>query len=363
MRVEIMTDRERERETLNFGNPGNRGSVEETFYPWDLTAKRFYEEGMPEEIWKGLNRTAEEPWEKYFKTSFGKPVLDYETYLSFDPVRRVKFLLPFGGDSGIRIASGEDWAAVKKMAEEEIKLYFTDEYIERAYKPLRDGQEKGKYSIRMNIEGFFWIPRELLGVEEHLYAFYDQPELIHEINRFTLDIYKKYLTKVLLVLPPDLIYIQEDLSGKNGPMISPECFREFIGEYYKELIPVMREGGCGNIFVDTDGDFKKLIPEFIAAGVDGFLPMDVNAGMDIVEVRQEFPTLKFIGGYNKLKISEGKEAIDKEFERIMPVIRQGGYIPGADHQVAPSTSFENYRYYIKKLKEVMGQSCADVLKK
>jgi hypothetical protein len=37
----------------------------------------------------------------------------------------------------------------------------------------------------------------------------------------------------------------------------------------------------------------------------------------------------------------------------MPVIRQGGYIPGADHQVAPSTSLENYLYYIKRLKEVM----------
>jgi hypothetical protein len=32
-------------------------------------------------------------------------------------------------------------------------------------------------------------------------------------------------------------------------------------------------------------------------------PMDVNAGMDIVAVRQEYQELKFIGGYNKLEIS------------------------------------------------------------
>ena len=51
--------------------------------------------------------------------------------------------------------------------------------------------------------------------------------------------------------------------------------------------------------------------------------------------------------------AEGKEAIDKEFERILPVIRQGGFIPGADHQVAPSTSLENYKYYIEKLNEAM----------
>lgn len=87
--------------------------------------------------------------------------------------------------------------------------------------------------------------------------------------------------------------------------------------------------------------------------------MDVNAGMDIVEVRKKYPKLKFIGAYNKLEIEKGKEAIDKEFERILPVVRQGGYVPGADHQVTPDTSFENYKYYITKLKEAMMQSGAD----
>ena len=84
--------------------------------------------------------------------------------------------------------------------------------------------------------------------------------------------------------------------------------------------------------MDTDGDFNRLISQFIAAGVDGFLPMDVNAGMDIVKVRELYPRLKFIGGFNKLVIEQGKDAIDREFERILPVIRSGGYVPGCDHQ-------------------------------
>jgi len=81
--------------------------------------------------------------------------------------------------------------------------------------------------------------------------------------------------------------------------------------------------------------------------------------MDIVAVRKEYPNLKFIGAYNILCIAEGKKAIDREFERIIPVIRQGGYIPGSDHQVAPSTSFEDYKYYILLLKEVMNEACKD----
>ena len=96
-----------------------------------------------------------------------------------------------------------------------------------------------------------------------------------------------------------------------------------------------------------------LIPNMLQAGVEGFLPVDVNAGMDIVKIREAFPHVKLIGGFNKLKIAEGPEAIDQEFRRLQPVIRQGGYLPGADHQVAPSTSLQNYQYYIRRLRAVM----------
>ena len=51
-------------------------------------------------------------------------------------------------------------------------------------------------------------------------------------------------------------------------MLSHGMFDEFLGAYYKKLIPMLKECGVGNVFVDTDGDFKTLIPNFIAAGVD-----------------------------------------------------------------------------------------------
>ena len=124
---------------------------------------------------------------------------------------------------------------------------------------------------------------------------------------------------------------------------------------------MVRELGVRHVFVDTDGDFRRLIPNFLSVGVDGFLPVDVNAGVDIVSVREDYPQVKFIGGFNKLRIAEGPEAIDEEFARLLPVVRQGGYLPGADHQVAPSTSLDNYRYYISKLGQVMEQAGLDAI--
>lgn len=84
----------------------------------------------------------------------------------------------------------------------------------------------------MNIEGFFWTSRELLGIEPQMFAFYDEPELIHDINEYILEVYLNKLVKVLEVIQVDVLYLMEDISGKNGPMISPAMFDEFVGSYY-----------------------------------------------------------------------------------------------------------------------------------
>lgn len=395
-----MTNRERERMTLDFERP-DRGAVEETFYPWVLTCQRFKGEGMPAQLADGarditndlVGKGENDNPEKYLPVSWGEGVMDYERYFGFDPVRRIHFVLPFRrfeeilieetpdhvikqdifGRQNIRrtgseietefkpiISDAQDWERMKVHADAELEKYFTDEAIDAAYGPLKAGHERGDYSIRLNLEGFFWVPRELLGNEKHLFAFYEEPELLHDICEYMLKVYTTKLPRVIDIVQPDIVYIMEDLSGKNGPMISCKMFDEFVGAYYRRLFPLLRAHGVHNIFVDTDGDFMMMIPNFIDAGVDGFLPMDVNAGMDIVKVRQNFPKLKIIGGYNKLCIAGGREAIDREFARILPVVRQGGYIVGSDHQVPPSASLEDYRYYVQRLREVMAQCGADL---
>lgn len=373
-------------DTLNFENMTKygRGAVIETFSPWGLTYERWVKEGLPKDMI--AIDPMEGPEETYLCCHTAEGIYKYETRLGFDGIKRLSFEVPFS-DYEIKvieetdeyilrrdsngwykkyfkdrdvvqeikppITSIEDWEKAKTKAYGVLEKYYTDENIKRLYSKFVDGHEKGDYALVLNMTGFFWTPRTLLGIEEHMLALYDSPELIHDINEFVLQVYLKYFTKVLDIIQPDLIYINEDLSGANGPMLSPNHFDEYVAAYYKRLIPVLKQKGVKHVFVDTDGDFNVLIPRFMEAGVDGFLPMDVNAGMDIVAVREKYPTVKFIGAFDKLQIAKSKESIDKEFKRLLPVIKQGGYIPGSDHQVAPSTSLDNYKYYIEKLKEIM----------
>ncbi|MGA2805064.1 MAG: uroporphyrinogen decarboxylase family protein [Acidimicrobiales bacterium] len=388
-----MNTRQREHATLSFGTTGDRGAVEETFYPWDLTVRRFVEEGLPAALAdRILEPVPSFPAEKYLQSARYEGVLAYETWFGFDAVRRVAFALPLRGlelrvledtaehtlyrDEGGRVInrhkwSGvevndtyavtrpEDWPELEALARREETTYYNADAIETAYGPLRDGQARGEYSVRLHIEGFYWTPRELMGTQGLSYAFYDAPGLVHRINQFALSVFEEHLSKVLEVLPADVLYVQEDISGANGPLVSPRMFDEFVAPYYRELVPMVRSRGVRHVLVDTDGNFRRLIPNFMSVGVDGFLPMDVNAGMDIVSVRQEYPRLQFIGGFNKLCIADGQEPVDREFARLLPVIRQGGYIPGADHQVPPSTSLEHYRYYIGRLRHFMNEAGLD----
>ena len=163
------------------------------------------------------------------------------------------------------------------------------------------------------------------------------------------------LEGILKIVTPSVVFFEEDLSGKNGPMISPATFEEFISPYYLELVPFLRERGVQNVIMDTDGDFTVMIPKILECGLDGVLPVDVNAGVDIVKVREQYPTLKFIGGFNKLSIIDGEEAIEKELDRLRPVIKQGGCIICTDHQAAPHTPLKYYQYYSRRLKEVMAE--------
>lgn len=397
-----MNNAQREFLTLSFSNEGlDRGAKEETFEPWDLTIANWQKEGLvtdfndrlcvsgiPTEVGYVFKDRPIPLENRYYMTMLEEPIYNLEKQLGYDAVKRMAFRIPFisyeeqvleetdeyiirfDRDGWTRkymknremiqdvepvVTDEESWERHKAHTLEAFKKYCTDENMERLYGPYREGNQKGEFSIRFRLQGFFWCPRDLMGVEEHLLGYYDYPEMIKDMNRFLLDLYKDQMDRILKIIKPDVLFFEEDLSGKNGPMLSPACFDEFVAPYYQEIIPFLKERGVKNVFVDTDGDFTKLIPNFTNAGVDGFLPVDVNAGVDIVKVREQFPNVKFIGGFNKLEIVEGPEAIDREFERLIPVIKQGGYLLGIDHQAAPATTYENYRYYIKRLGEVMVQ--------
>ena len=93
----------------------------------------------------------------------------------------------------------------------------------------------------------------------------------------------------------------------------------------------------------------------IAEAYEMLARMEAKAGMDVVALRRKYgQAFTMRGGVAKSILFEGKEAIDRELDRIGPVVLDGGYIPEIDHSIPAGVRFEHYCYYIEEKKKRFG---------
>lgn len=211
-------------------------------------------------------------------------------------------------------------------------------------------QREGDVVTWITLEGFFWFPRTMMGFVPLMLAYYDQPELIHRINSELLSFNLGLLERIGKLGAPVFMTIAEDMSYNHGPMISREMCDEFLTPYYRRLLERAKEMGM-LVIVDTDGDVTNLVPWLQSAGVDGVLPLERQSGVDGMRMRREFPDFRMIGHYDKMVMTKGENAMRAEFERLLPLMKTGGFIPSVDHQTHPGVSLEEYRVYLRLLEE------------
>jgi len=317
-----MKERDRMLAALN-GQPCDRLPAIEWVNWWDKTIARWMEDGLP----AGLNK------QQLFER-FG-----LDMYHHFD--------LPLtDGQLTHSIANEEHYEKSLPHLYCDSGLTFVKDYMTS----VKEAHEKGDIFIYFSMEGFFWHPRTLFGIEAHLYAFYDYPDLMHEMNRRLAEYHLKCLEVLYDCVKPEFMTFTEDMSYNHGPMLSKELFDEFLAPYYRKVIPEIKRQGT-KVLIDTDGDVEPLIPWFEEVGIEGVLPLERQAGVDVNRIRENHPDFILIGGYDKTIMYKGEEAMRVEFERILPAMRAGRYIPCVDHQTPPDVSLENFYVYVRLLKE------------
>jgi uroporphyrinogen-III decarboxylase len=202
--------------------------------------------------------------------------------------------------------------------------------------------------------GLFGTLRDMMGVEELLISFYEQPDLIHEMMDYLTDFWLTIYGKVCSEVKVDAIHMWEDMSGCNGSLISPDMVREFMMPNYKKIKEFADKHDIKIFSLDTDGDCSKLVPLYLECGINLVFPFEVAAGSDIIKYRKMYPELCIMGGIDKREIALGKDNIDKELERVSEMFKQSGYIPALDHLIHPEISLEDFRYFIGQLKDYIG---------
>lgn len=211
--------------------------------------------------------------------------------------------------------------------------------------------------ISQRVAGGYMYLRSLIGPLELLYKFYDEPELIHDCMKTWFELADAVCAKHQQYVTIDELYIGEDICYNHGSLISHEMIKEFLFPYYQQLLTNIKSRQIDknrhlHFQVDTDGYSYPVIPLYQELGMDFMDPFEVASGCDVVEVAKMYPDLLISGGIDKRIIAKGKDSIDREIERILPVMKKrGGYIPTCDHGVPEEVSFENYMHYRKRMLE------------
>jgi hypothetical protein len=160
----------------------------------------------------------------------------------------------------------------------------------------------------------------------------------------------KVIEEMCKYYTPDFMTFAEDMSYNHGPMIAYGMMDEFMGPFYDRLIPELTRRGIIPM-IDSDGDIGPLIPWFEKAGIQGILPLERMAGVDVCRIRRNHPEWRMIGGFDKTVMHLGEKALREELNRIKPAVLGGYYIPSCDHQTPPAVSIDDYRLYVSLLRE------------
>ena len=329
-----MTASERFKKYLS-GETVDRCPVIEWAPWWKLTKERWKSEGLPE------SADTVEAIQEYF---------GLDKCLQYGIGCRTKDT-PKEPGHGLGIIKNEaDWAEVRKTMFPSVEQAFSKEKFDY----LHFTRERGDTLNFFTVSGAFWFPRVLFGIENHLYSFYDYPELYLQI----CDEYSDWLIKafdyVFSNFRFDFMSFAEDMSYNLRPMISKECFDAFLAPFYKKLIPVIHKYGVP-VFIDSDGDITMAVDWYSSVGADGMFPLERKAGVDVSTYLDKQPQMSFIGHFDKMCMKHGKEAMREEFERILPSMQRGKVIVSVDHQTPPDVSIDCYKDYVKLLHEYCGK--------
>jgi hypothetical protein len=298
---------------------------------WNQTTERWYSEGLPADVTDRYD----------ICRHFG---LDLYKQDWLDPYGAV----PRGKGRGDRQAG--ILAHVRDYDEARSFMYPEPSINEELWTQWAEEQANGECVLWITLQGFFWFPREVFGVERHLYAFYDEPGLLHRINSDLVEWNIRMLDKVCSICTPDFMTFAEDMSYNHGPMLSKPLFDEFMKPYYEQILPVLKRHGILPI-IDSDGDVSVPAHWFEEVGIEGVLPLERQAGVDIARLRDDHSRLRFLGHFDKMTMNRGEAAMRAEFERLVPTAARGGFIVSCDHQTPPGVSYEDYKLYVSLFRE------------
>lgn len=247
------------------------------------------------------------------------------------------------------IVTPEDWKRCKeeRFRRDDPARKLNIEELKKMYPSSRD------YPLGVGCGSMIGKIRDMLTFEGLAYACYDYPDMVEDMVETCCLLVEDSLDRILPHIDVDFASGWEDICFKSGPIITLDFFTNVVVPRYKRIGRKLKAYGIDIWYTDCDGDVRPLISGFLEAGINCLFPYEVNSCVHPSELLNEYgKDLRIMGGFNKLEMIKGKQAIKIYMENLVPLVERGGYIPFCDHRCPPDVNPDDYIYYLD-LKEKM----------
>lgn len=346
-----MTSRERILRVLNHQIP-DRVPIHDS--PWSATIKRWYKEGLPEDTTPN----------EYFGYEF--EFFGADTSPRF-PVKVIEkneeYIITTTATGGKRknhrdysttpeiidwpIKTKDDWKEIKKL----LKPDFTRVDWASGLSRNKTAYEEGKFCCFSGGYGYD-ILQSYMKSEQLLITMVEDPDWVREMIMT--------LAELTLVMADLMIrngfkfdgaFLYNDMGYRNGLLFSPDTYMKTHYQADKIVFEYFHSKGM-KTFLHSCGNVKELIPILIEVGLDCLQPLEVKAGMDLIELKEKYgDKLSFMGGID-VRLMSDPTKIEEEIKRKFEVAKKnGGYIYHSDHSIPKDVSFKQYCYVMELVKK------------
>ena len=176
--------------------------------------------------------------------------------------------------------------------------------------------------------GFFERLHCLIGFENALCAFYEDPDSVHELFAAILQYKLAVVDCVCEVLQPDIFCFDDDYGTGNATFMSPDMWREFFPQYWKPLVDHVHAKGM-KFELHSCGYVTPLVGDFVELGMDSLQP--VQSHNDLSLLKKEYGdkiVFRFAIFDKQMDMYPHEAAVRKDLKTWYDILNEGGrFIP------------------------------------
>lgn len=203
---------------------------------------------------------------------------------------------------------------------------------------------KGRYAIGVHLNDVLSIPRNLMGFEELMMAFAEEPELVRGLAEMSVDINIELAAEAARH-GADFVFTGDDYSSAEGPFMSPDTFRELLYPGLMRVIEGFHDHGMP-VIKHTDGNIMPLMDMIMDSGIDCLDPIDRLGGMDLAYMKETYGKQVALKGNVNCATTLVTGTVEEVVRETLEVIRNGaeggGFILSSSNSIHSSVNPANY---------------------